>query len=53
VRLLRVEVEGVTSLVAVGSEDMSVLLGVATLELLGSQVDPVNGKLKPLDLLMM
>jgi len=45
--------DGVTSLVAIGSEDMPTLLGVTTLELLGLQVDPVNGKLKPLDLLIM
>jgi len=45
--------ECVTSLVAIGDEDMPVLLGVTTLELLGLQVDPVNGKLKPLDLLIM
>lgn len=50
---LTIDGEGVTSLVAIGSEDMPVLLGVTTLELLGLQVDPVNGKLKPLDLLIM
>ena len=48
-----VEGEGVTSLVAVSSdEEMPVLLGVTTLELLGLQVDPVAGKLKPLELLI-
>jgi aspartyl protease family protein len=51
---LIIEGEGVTSLVAVSSDDaMPVLLGVTTLELLGLQVDPVNGKLKPLDLLIL
>jgi aspartyl protease family protein len=46
--------EGVTSLVAVSSDDeMPVLLGVTTLELLGLQVDPVTGKLKPLELLIL
>jgi len=45
---------GVTSLVAVSSDDeMSILLGVTTLELLGLQVDPVVGKLKPLELLIL
>jgi predicted aspartyl protease len=50
---LSINGEGVTSLVAIGGEDMPVLLGVTTLELLGLRVDPVNGKLKPLDLLIM
>ena len=50
---LSIDGEGVTSLVAIGVEDVPVLLGVTTLELLGLQVDPVNGKLKPLDLLIM
>jgi aspartyl protease family protein len=49
-----IEGGGVTSLVAVSSDDaMPVLLGVTTLELLGLQVDPVNGKLKPLELLIL
>lgn len=49
-----IEGEGVTSLVAVSSdEEMPVLLGVTTLELLGLQVDPVTGKLKPLELLIL
>ena len=51
---LVVEGEGVTSLVAVSADDaMPVLLGVTTLELLGLQVNPVNGKLKPLELLIL
>jgi aspartyl protease family protein len=50
---LTIEGEGVTSLLAIGGENTPVLLGVTTLELLGLQVDPVNGKLKPLDLLIM
>jgi clan AA aspartic protease len=45
--------EGVTCLVAVADERTPVLLGVTTLELLGLQVDPVNGKLKPLDLMIL
>jgi clan AA aspartic protease len=45
--------EGITSLVAIGDERTPVLLGVTTLELLGLQVDPVNGKLKPLELLLL
>jgi len=49
-----IEGEGVTSLVAISSDDeMPILLGVTTLELLGLQVDPVNGKLKPLELLIL
>jgi aspartyl protease family protein len=48
------EGEGVTSLVAISSDDeMPILLGVTTLELLGLQVDPVMGKLKPLELLIL
>ena len=51
---LTVEGEGVTSLVALSSDDeMPTLLGVTTLELLGFQVDPVMGKLKPLELLIL
>ena len=46
--------EGVTTLVAITHDDeMPLLLGVTTLELLGLQVDPVNGKLKPLELLIL
>jgi predicted aspartyl protease len=46
--------EGVTSLVGVSSdEETPVLMGVTTLELLGLQVDPVSGKLKPLELLIL
>jgi predicted aspartyl protease len=51
---LIIESEGVTSLVAISSDDeMPILLGVTTLELLGLQVDPVMGKLKPLELLIL
>ena len=46
--------EGVTTLVTISHDDeMPLLLGVTTLELLGLQVDPVNGKLKPLELLIL
>jgi predicted aspartyl protease len=46
--------EGITTLVAIAhDEDTPLLLGVTTLELLGLQVDPVNGKLKPLELLIL
>jgi aspartyl protease family protein len=49
-----IEGEGVTSLVAISLDDaMPILLGVTTLELLGLQVDPVMGKLKPLELLIL
>jgi len=51
---LTVDGEGVTTIVAVSAdENVPVLLGVTTLELLGLQVDPVTGKLKPLDLLIL
>jgi len=49
-----VENEGVTTLVAISQDDgIPLILGVTTLELLGLQVDPVIGKLKPLELLML
>jgi clan AA aspartic protease len=49
-----IEGEGVTSLMAISPDDeMPILLGVTTLELLGLQVNPVNGKLKPLELLIL
>jgi clan AA aspartic protease len=48
-----IEDKGVTSLVAIGSEKTSPLLGVTTLELLGFQVDPMTGRLKPLELLLL
>lgn len=50
---LSINGEGVTSLVAIDGEDTPLLLGVTTLELLGLQVDPVNGKLKPLELMIL
>ncbi|MGQ9641272.1 MAG: retroviral-like aspartic protease family protein [Candidatus Bathycorpusculaceae bacterium] len=45
--------EGVTSVVAIADEKTPVLLGVATLELLGLKVDPVTGKLTPLELMIL
>lgn len=51
---LTLDGEGITTLVAItNDEGTSLLLGVTTLELLGLQVDPVNGKLKPLELLIL
>ena len=44
---------GVTSLVVIGPEDAPPLLGLTTLELLGLQVDPVTGRLKPLELMLL
>jgi clan AA aspartic protease len=44
--------EGVTSIVAIADEGTPILLGVTTLELLGLQVDPVSGKLVPLELMI-
>jgi len=48
-----IEGKGVTSLLAIADEKTPVLLGVTTLELLGLQVDPVNGKLTPLELMIL
>jgi len=45
--------EGATSIVAFLEENAMPLLGVTTLELLGLQVDPVSGELKPLELFML
>jgi clan AA aspartic protease len=45
--------EGVTSIVAIVDEKTPVLLGVTTLELLGLTVDPVTGKLKSLELMIL
>jgi len=50
---ITVEDRGVTSLVVIGPEKSIPLLGTTTLELLGLQVDPVSGKLKPLELMML
>jgi aspartyl protease family protein len=47
---LEVEGIGATSVVVFGAEDSTPLLGVTTLELLGLQVDPVTGRLKPMEL---
>lgn len=48
-----IEDRGATSLVVIGTEKMPTLLGVTTLELLGLQVDPVTGRLKPLELMIL
>lgn len=45
--------EGVTSVVAIADEKTPLLLGVTTLELLGLTVDPVIGKLTPLELMIL
>ena len=45
--------EGVTSVVAIADEKTPVLLGVTTLELMGLRVDPVTGKLTPLELMIL
>ncbi|MEM2917145.1 MAG: clan AA aspartic protease [Candidatus Bathyarchaeia archaeon] len=45
--------EGVTSLVALADDSTPILLGVTTLELLGLQVDPVSGKLVPMELMIL
>jgi len=48
-----IEDRGATSLVVIGPEEAVPLLGATTLELLGYQVDPVTGRLKPLELMML
>jgi len=48
-----IEDRGATSLVVIGPEDTVPLLGVTTLELLGYQIDPVTGRLKPLELMLL
>ena len=50
-----VEIEGggVTSPVALAPEGTPILIGVVTLESLGLQVDPVTGKLVPLELMIL
>ena len=50
-----IEIEGIgaTSVVVFGEEGSAPLLGVTTLELLGLQVDPMTGKLKPMELLLL
>jgi clan AA aspartic protease len=45
--------EGVTSVVAIVDEKTPLLLGVTTLELLGLRVDPMTGKLTPLELMIL
>ena len=45
--------EGVTSVVAIADEKTPLLLGVTTLELMGLKVDPVTGKLTPLELMIL
>jgi len=50
---ISVEERVATSLVVVGPENVTPLLGVTTLELLGYQVDPVTGKLKPAELMLL
>jgi len=50
---IAVEGRGVTSLVVVGPENVTPLLGVTTLELLGYQADHITGKLKPAELLLL
>lgn len=50
---VEIEGTGVTSLVLYGSEGVPSLLGVTTLELIGLQVDPTTGKLKPAELYLL
>jgi len=45
--------EGATSIIGFLPEGSTPLLGVTTLELLGLQVDPTTGELKPLELLLL
>lgn len=50
-----IEVEGITCATTVifGSAEVPALLGVTTLEQLGLEVDPVTGKLKPMQLMLL
>lgn len=50
-----IEVHGITraTTVVFGSEEAPALLGVTTLEQLGLEVDPVTGKLKPMELMLL
>ncbi|MDI6905368.1 MAG: retroviral-like aspartic protease family protein [Candidatus Bathyarchaeia archaeon] len=50
---ITIEGKSVTSIVAVATEKTPILLSVTTLELLGLQVDPVSGKLTPLELMIL
>ncbi len=50
---IEIDGEGVTTVVAFLPEGSKPLLGVTTLELLGLQVDPVTGELKPMELLLL
>lgn len=50
---IEIEGNGVTSLIVFLPEDATPVLGVTTLELLGLQVDPLTGKLKPLELYLL
>jgi len=50
---IKIEGKGVTSLVAIANEKTPTLLRVTTLELMGLQVDPITGKLTPLDLMIL
>ena len=45
--------EGATSIIAFLPEGSTPLLGITTLELLGLQLDPTTGELKPLELLLL
>lgn len=50
---IEIEGTGATSIAIFGDEEATPLLGVTTLELLGLQVDPVTGELKPMELLLL
>lgn len=50
---ITIQGKGVTSVVALATEKTPILLGVTTLELLGLRVDPVSGKLVPLELMIL
>jgi aspartyl protease family protein len=50
---ITIQGKGVTSVIALATEKTPILLGVTTLELLGLQVDPVTGRLIPLELMIL
>jgi len=50
-----IEVEGISraTTVVFGSDEAPALLGVTSLEQLGLEVDPITGKLKPMELMLL
>ncbi len=51
----RIEIEGIAVMTTIvfGNDGAPALLGVTTLEQLGLEVDPITGKLKPMELMLL